>query len=896
MADQLREIVRNTATDFVNLFGVDELSMNNGNENSKSIRFMIKMILDDSKIRLEPSVIEIQNVVEKLLDQIFLSCDKIPKVETQLFSTGQTALNSRSIPNPVKPDQYISVAFEETYPAFVAETKSRLKKLLGKHLEKPIIYLAEFDVHKALIARASDVDVTEFLSSEKSQDSMMEEIKKYRNLASNKIIAAYPYIVDFPLVELNCCDFINSLADRAVGLANRIVDRMGISYRESSEKIIQQFETIEKKILSVPSNVDEMCSLQTYVDYCRNVHMKNLEEQVDEAKKWLNFMITYSELKKEDYEINSILFSWPQKIGPIFTDGENNLIQSRVLNNEELKSRREKLQIELEGYSKQMEEYQTFGEYSEIHKYLKTAQRLQSKLENIGEKITNFNREETLIGWDLTKFPGLQSTIDLLAPFLTLYQISVDFQKFYQSWMSGPFLGLNAETVEAEVTSMWRNIYKICLAFDTQQVPLDLAKITKEQIEKFKVHLPLISTLCNPGLRERHWRDISQIVGFRFQPDESTSLTSVIEKNFSNFMEDLEQISAVATKEYSFEKALKKMYSEWTEVEFITLEYRDTGTRILGGVDDIQTLLDDHIVKIQTMRGSPFIKAFEEEAQDWDSKLILIQEILDEWLKVQATWLYLEPIFSSEDIMRQMPAEGKRFVSVNKTWKDIMLYTVQDPHVLAVCEMPAILQLLRNSNQELELIQKGLNQYLEVKRLYFPRFFFLSNDEMLEILSETRDPTRVQPHLKKCFEAVNSLEFTSSMDITGIYSSSKEFINFTRTVSTNDAAGAVEKWLLEVEKTMISSIDRVIIQGYEAYAENQREDWVVNWPGQVVLCVSQIYWTREVEEAISSNQANSLKNYEELSSRRLSDVVALVRGNLSKINRSTLEALVVVIF
>mgnify|MGYP002842486899 CR=1 FL=1 len=118
--------------------------------------------------------------------------------------------------------------------------------------------------------------------------------------------------------------------------------------------------------------------------------------------------------------------------------------------------------------------------------------------------------------------------------------------------------------------------------------------------------------------------------------------------------------------------------------------------------------------------------------------------------------MYLEPIFSSDDTNKQLPLEPTRFNTVDQKWKKNMAHAIKNPGVIDYCANEKLLIDFRKSNKLLELVSKGLNDYLETKRTGLARFYFLSNDELLEILSQTKDPRAAQPHLRKCFEAIAS--------------------------------------------------------------------------------------------------------------------------------------------
>lgn len=123
------------------------------------------------------------------------------------------------------------------------------------------------------------------------------------------------------------------------------------------------------------------------------------------------------------------------------------------------------------------------------------------------------------------------------------------------------------------------------------------------------------------------------------------------------------------------------------------------------------------------------------------------------------------------------------------------------------------ISVLLDLNKRLESIQKNLQQYLEAKRTNFPRFFFLSNDDLLEIIGQAKDPTPINKHIKKIYEGINELEATSTgkganktWTITKLIAPDKEEVDLQGRNVTVEAK--VENWLKQLTSTMKETLKR----------------------------------------------------------------------------------------
>ncbi|XP_072239156.1 dynein axonemal heavy chain 1 [Leuresthes tenuis] len=836
--------------------------------------FLVDLVLDHSGVHYSTPMEDFKTSVLNLFDEGILATHKIPKLDKfvlkSLFAQGDSLLRSVNLCEPE-----------------VKELRKKVHNALVQAAVPLRAYAAEYEKHLDL----HNLDIETLLKSHNAEQTAREvkraaeqHLKEKEGLEHSlpSSIVIGPFFVRVEAVR-------QSLTKKRKALASALLDQLALRLSKQIETACEECNILSRKLREKPNSIEELTEKREWMKHIPK-QLKSYKEHI--GKTLSDYEVidgTYYCLTNEDVNKKWTAIGWPHKIIC--------QMQTITIQHEEDEERFHKIQLSdqskfednLDFLRKLIAGFASYGDIDHAHEIANKVKRTSKQLKECQTMAKTYNTRQHLLGLPILNYDHLEKLIKDFQPFKDLWTTTSDWLRWNESWLSDPLSSIDPEQLERNMIDAQKTMKKCVTQFKDIAGVQVVTAVLLSKIEDFWPCVPLIKCLRNPGMMSRHWDMLSERIHVKVKPKANLNLSHYLELGLQNHGDDLTHVVELAGKEYAIEQTLEKMEEEWSTVVFDLLPYKETGTYILKSPDKAFQMLDHDIVVTQSMSFSPFKKAFEGRIDALERKLRMTQDVLEEWVISQRAWMYLEPIFSLDDINQQLPVEGKIFQQMEQQWKSVMRSAFNNRKVIELCTEARLLQRLKYCNTLSEKVQKGLIEYLKKKRGSFPRFFFLSDNELLEILSHAKDPTAIQPHLRKCFENIVQLQFQSDLQITHMYSEGGEEVKLFLPVWPT---GNAEAWLRDVEMSMKATLRENIDRSLKVYSEQPRPEWVLSWPGQVVIAGCQVVWTAQVSDALEHGDL-AHRLYPQLQSQ-LDDLVQLMRGHLSKIQQAVLSSLIVV--
>ncbi|EDS37982.1 ciliary dynein heavy chain 5 [Culex quinquefasciatus] len=521
----------------------------------------------------------------------------------------------------------------------------------------------------------------------------------------------------------------------------------------------------------------------------------------------------------------------------------------------------------------------------------------QARFDELWRKFEMFASGEAFLGLKVNDYPILhkrKKELNLLNKLYSLYlQVMRSIDEYYET----PWMDVDIEKINTELTDFQNRCRKLPKGMKDWLAYIDL----KKKIDDFNDSCPLLELMCNEAMKDRHWEKLENLLSCQFEVESpSFLLGNVMEAPLLAHKDDIEDICVGAVKENDIDSKLRQVIAEWSAVNLQFANFKNRGELLIKPTETLEiiSLLEDSTMIVSSLASNRFNAHFKKEIMNWLHKLCNTGEILEKWLQVQNLWIYLEAVFVGGDISKQLPQDAKRFAGIDKSWVRIMFRARDNPNAVECCTgedtMAYTLTALLN---QLESCQKSLTGYLESKRLLFPRFFFISDPVLLEILGQSSDPTSIQAHLLSIFDAVARVEFEEKTfgKIISLMSDNGEVVPLGRPVF---CTGGVELWinrlLVEMQDTIrdilatmaqnLNSADFDFITGFQEFC------------GQAGLVGVQLLWTTGAEYALRKCRTD--KNIMRKTNQRfldlLNSLIELTVKDLTKLQRIRFETMVTI--
>ncbi|KAK4884824.1 hypothetical protein RN001_001095 [Aquatica leii] len=506
------------------------------------------------------------------------------------------------------------------------------------------------------------------------------------------------------------------------------------------------------------------------------------------------------------------------------------------------------------------------------------------ELTDFEQELEKLTEQSNLFDLQMTEYRLLKLSRKELRQLKQLWDFVHVVLSSMDEWKQTLWKKIDVEAMEMELKRFGKEVRGMDKELRGWNVYIEMESILKNMLTSLRA----VTELQNPAIRDRHWIQLMQATKVKFVLDESTTLNDLLLLNLHEYEEEVKTIVDKSVKEMAMEKTLKELNQNWVNLEFEIEIHERSKLKLLKMTEEMQEMLEDNQVQLQNMMSSKFIEYFYTEVSDWQMKLSTTDQVVQVCFEVQRKWCYLESIFiGSEDIRNQLPEDSRRFDRVDREFKEILGEMVRVLNVIKATNKPGLFQKLDKMLDELVLCEKALNDYLETKRLAFPRFYFVSSSDLLDILSTGNQPPLVARHLTKLFDSLAKLKFAveggkETKRSTAMGSKENdEWVPFTLDCDCN---GKVEIWLNRVIDSMRVTLHASFAESVIAYESQAREVWLFDYPAQPALCGTQIWWTTEVNMAfarLEEGYENALKDYQKKQIAQLNALIILLLGDLT---------------
>jgi dynein heavy chain 1 len=411
---------------------------------------------------------------------------------------------------------------------------------------------------------------------------------------------------------------------------------------------------------------------------------------------------------------------------------------------------------------------------------------------------------------------------------------------------------------------------------------------------------PLLTDLKSDAIRERHWLKIYKALKPSKRYSEvSMTLGDVWDLQPVTSESTIRDIIVQARGELALEEFVRQVRETWQSYPLDLVNYQNK-CRLIRGWDDLFSKCSENLNSLQAMRHSPYYKEFEEEASSWEDKLNRVHVLFDVWIDVQRQWVYLEGVFTgNNDIKHLLPTESSRFSNINTEFSAVMKKVYKSPFVMDVLAIPGVQKSLERLAELLSKIQKALGEYLERERVSFPRFYFVGDEDLLEIIGNSNDSSRVAKHFKKMFAGISGAEVSDDNTITAVTSKEGEVVVLKKEVSLIKLP-KINDWLSALDNSVKQTLAELLTEAVAAFRPlftaddldvEQFQDYMARFPAQIMILGAQVVWTDLVQEALEAagQGLSKLHGYE---IRLLNLLAESVLHNLPVLTRKKCEHLI----